>query len=136
VPRLKRRAEIGDAERVFWKTVRYHRCLIGILQREFANVIGMNQGNLSRAEMYGRRIPSREVVLKTIETLKLDIIEREELLALAGYSPTEDFYEAVQELVQKGGRQLRYGRFTHSELKLCLVRCIAALLFHPEPKRT
>lgn len=124
---------VGEAERSFWKTVRRYRIAREISQNDLAPIIVIDKSNISRSEKHGGRIPSREIVLKMIEIFGLDLIQREEFLALAGYSFTSDFFEATLELLEKGRGQSHYGIFTHTQLELCLKRCIAALLFHHKP---
>ena len=119
--------EVGEGAKAFWRKVRGYRRMKEMSQHSFAREIRSSQAHVSRAESGSARIPDRGIVLEIAELLDLDLIQREELLAIAGYSFSDELAEAALQLVEKGRGQSHYGRFSSGQLEMCLEKCLVAL---------
>lgn len=84
----------------FWKAERSHRRAKEVSQRDAAQIFGHNQSTLSRKESRGGTLPSREEVIIFTNQLGLEPIEREELLTIATYAWSVDFYEELVQMLR------------------------------------
>ena len=88
----------------FWKKLRQHRRAVEISQKELAPILKkpQTQDALSRREKHGGPLPPRERVIFAASRLGLNPADREELLSLAGYSFTLDFWNEIARHVAPG----------------------------------
>lgn len=89
-PRTELDSNIG-----FWKKIRQHRRAAEISQQELSGSVGHVQATLSRKEKHGGRLPSRIEVIQLATELALTIGDREELLSVAGYSWSTEFWREI-----------------------------------------